>query len=214
MISVGIIEDDTEIRDGVTAFLRQQTDFVCSIAEPSVEEFFQALEGGIVPDVILVDIGLPGISGIQAIRFLKEKLPDADVLMFTVHDEPDKIFQALCAGASGYLLKNTPLAKIGEAVRQTAAGGAAMSPQIARRVVESFSRGRRTSTDTLLSEREREVVDALVDGLTYKQIADRTGISIDTVRHHIKNIYRKLQVNSKAEVIALLLRDGYQGPVK
>lgn len=89
-----------------------------------------------------------------------------------------------------------------------------MSPQIARRVVESFSRGRRTSTDTLLSEREREVVDALVDGLTYKQIADRTGISIDTVRHHIKNIYRKLQVNSKAEVIALLLRDGYQGPVK
>ena len=206
MISVGIIEDDTEIREGVGSYLRQQADLVCSVSESSVEEFFTALKDGIPPEVILLDIGLPGISGLQAIRFIKEKLPDAAILMFTVHDEPNKIFQALCAGADGYLLKNTPLPKIHEAIHQTAAGGAAMSPQIARRVIESFARGKPSAAQSPLSDREREVVSALVDGLSYKQIADRAGISIDTVRHHIKSIYRKLQVNNKAEVIAMSLR--------
>jgi DNA-binding NarL/FixJ family response regulator len=206
MISVGIIEDDTDIREGVVTYLRLQKDLVCTISEGSVEEFFVALRDGIPPEVVLLDIGLPGISGIQAIRFLKEKLPAAEILMFTVHDEPNKVFQALCAGASGYLLKNTPLPKIHEAVVQTAAGGAAMSPQIARRVIESFARGKPAAVESPLSEREREIVTALVDGLSYKQIADRTGISIDTVRHHIKNIYRKLQVGNKAEVIAMSLR--------
>lgn len=206
MIAVAVIEDDTEIREGIKSFLRIQEDMLCELIEGSVEEFFDSLPKTIPPEVILLDIGLPGLSGLQAIRFLKQKLPTTEIIMFTIHDEPNKIFQALCAGATGYLLKNTSLPKIKEAIVNVADGGATMSPQIARKVIDSFSKNKSTVKESPLSERERELVTALVDGLSYKLIADRLEISIDTVRHHIKNIYRKLQVNNKTDVITMSLR--------
>jgi DNA-binding NarL/FixJ family response regulator len=160
-----------------------------------------------MPDVILMDIGLPGMSGISAIRLVRERYPDIDVIMLTVYHDPHKVFQSLCAGASGYLLKTTPFAMIREAIELVRNGGAAMSPQIARKVIDYFHPGVQNRGETCpLTAREREVVLALVEGLSYKLIAEQMNVSLDTVRSHIKSIYRKLHVHGKAEVIGRSLR--------
>jgi DNA-binding NarL/FixJ family response regulator len=201
MISVAIIEDDYEVRDAICSYLSSQANILCELAEETVENFLRRLSAENMPEVILMDIGLPGMSGISGIKLIKEKYPDIDIVMLTVHNDPHKIFQSLCAGASGYLLKTTPFKEIKKSIEELHAGGAPMSPQIARRVIEYFHPGEGYKTESPLTDKEKQVVMDLVDGLSYKMIADKQGVSIETVRSHIKHIYTKLQVHCKAEVI-------------
>ncbi|HSD63195.1 MAG TPA: response regulator transcription factor, partial [Ignavibacteriaceae bacterium] len=156
--------------------------------------------------VALVDIGLPGISGINGIKILRKEYPDINIIMLTVYNDPARIFNSLCAGASGYLLKNTPLEEIKKSIEILDSGGSPMSPEIARKVIDYFNTGKSEGYKSDLTKKENEIVNALVDGLSYKLIADRMEISIDTVRFHIRNIYRKLHVNSKSEVISKSLK--------
>jgi len=201
MISVAIIEDDQEVREAICNFLNSQPDLSCELAEESVELFLRRRSEENAPEVILMDIGLPGMSGISGIKLIKEKHPEIDIIMLTVHNDPHKIFQSLCAGASGYLLKTTPFVQIKQSIEELNAGGAPMSPQIARRVIEYFHPLESSKTESPLTEKEKEVVLGLVDGLSYKMIADKQHITVHTVRTHIKHIYSKLHVHSKADVI-------------
>jgi DNA-binding NarL/FixJ family response regulator len=173
------------------------------IVAGSVEEFFQDLPGDQMIDVLLQDIGLPGVSGLEGIRAVKEKLPSTQVIMFSVYDDSNRIFKALCAGASGYLLKNTRLEDIKKSILSVHDGQAAMSPAIAKKVIAYFQPKKPESP---LTEKEQLVVQLLTDGLSYKMIAEKMQISINTVGTHIRNIYKKLQVNSKAEVISKKMR--------
>jgi DNA-binding NarL/FixJ family response regulator len=206
MISVAIIEDDEDIREGIRKYLNKQPGFSCRLAEESVEDFLSHKLEDEASDVILMDIGLPGMSGIDGIKLIKQKDPGIDIVMLTIYHDSHKIFEALRAGASGYLLKNTPLAEIKEAIELLQAGGAPMSPQIARKVIEHFNPANKPAPESPLTAKEKEIVVGLVDGLSYKMIADRMNISVETVRFHIKNIYQKLHVHSKAEVITKSLR--------
>lgn len=200
-INTGIIEDDAAIRESIQKYLQRQERVQCVLACESVEAFLSRMPVEQPVDVILLDIGLPGMSGIEGIPIIREQSPSADILMLTVHHDPEKVFDSLRAGATGYLLKNTPLAEIVEGIVQVFAGGSPMSPQIARKVIDYFGAGRKVHGE-LLTSREQEVVNALVNGLSYKMIADKLHVGIDAVRFHIKNIYRKLHVNSRAEVVA------------
>jgi DNA-binding NarL/FixJ family response regulator len=209
MLSVGIIEDDREIREAIRDFLNAQEGFLCEITSESVEQFLSTVHDVNAPDIVLSDIGLPGMSGIDGIRLIRQRFPDIDIIMLTIHNDPDRIFQSLCAGASGYLLKNTPFRQIREGIEMLHGGGAPMSPEIAAKVITFFQPSRpviQQEGNALLTPREREIVIALVDGLSYKMIAGRLAISIQTVQVHIKSIYRKLHAHSKAEVIAKSLR--------
>jgi len=201
MIIVAIVEDDSFVRESLQEFINSQQDMQCEIAKDSVESFLYSLDKNNIPDIILMDIGLPGMSGISGIKLVKEKYPDVNILMLTVYYDSNKIFQSLCAGASGYLLKNTPFNEIKKAIGIIYSGGAYMSPQIARKVVDYFRAGKKNEKDTSLTAKEKQIVLALVDGMSYKMIAEQENITIDTVRSHIKNIYKKLHVHTKAEVI-------------
>ncbi|MCK6543396.1 response regulator transcription factor [bacterium] len=205
MIRIAMIEDDAEIRQNVTAFLKKDNRFTITTSAGSVEEDLEAFKTH-TPDILILDIGLPGMSGLSAIRLFREKFPDTDIVMFTVHDDPARIFEALCNGASGYLIKNTPFADIARSLDELHNGGAPMSPQIARKVIQHFYPAPSQKPQSTLSDKEKEVVVGLVDGLSYKMIADRMDVTIETIRSHIKNIYRKLHVHSKAEVITKSLR--------
>lgn len=203
----GIVEDNKKIRDLIQRYLDMQDDLSCPVAVDSVEEMLDYLEEHPKPDVILMDIQLPGMSGIKGIGLIKEKYPDIEIIMLTVYHDSHKIFKALRAGASGYLLKHTSLPEIKESILKLLDGGAPMSPQIARKVITHFQdESAKKSVESDLTPREHDIVNGLVDGLSYKMIADRYDISIDTVRAHIRNIYKKLHVNSKAEVIAKSLK--------
>lgn len=206
MILVGIVEDDEQIRKGVQTYLNRQENFACDWSYGSVEELLGNLKEKNVPNVLIMDLGLPGMSGIEGIKILKQQHPDVDVVVFSVYNDSKRIFDSLCAGATGYLLKNTPLEEIKEGIELLAKGGSPMSPQIARKVIEHFNPNARKKEESILSLKEKEIVVGLVDGLSYKLIADRMNISIETVRFHIKNIYRKLHVHGKAEVISKSLR--------
>lgn len=204
---VGIVEDNKKIRDLIQRYLDMQDELSCPVAVDTVEEMLDYLEEHKKPEVILMDIQLPGMSGIEGIGIIKEKYPKIDIIMLTVYHDSHKIFDSLCAGASGYLLKHTSLPEIKESVLNLLNGGAPMSPQIARKVINHFQeQGPKKNVESDLTPREHDIVNGLVDGLSYKMIADRYDISIDTVRAHIRNIYKKLHVNSKAEVIAKSLR--------
>lgn len=204
MIAVSIVEDDADIRNGITRYLSGQPGFKMLSSHPSAELFLAQMEQGLNPDIVLMDIQLPGMSGIEGIRILKRKWPQVDIAMLTVYHDEEKIFQSLCAGASGYLLKNTPLVELKNALTELNAGGAPMSPQIARKVIQYFSP--KPKEDDGLTSKERQVVQGLVDGLSYKLIASQMNVSIDAIRFHIKNIYKKLHVNSKGELVSKFIR--------
>jgi len=207
MIKVGIVEDNVKIRDLIQRYLDMQDGISCSVAVDSVEEMLDYLKEKELPDILLMDIQLPGMSGIEGIGIIKQDYPEIDIIMLTVYHDSHKIFDSLKAGASGYLLKHTSLPEIKDAVEDLAKGGAPMSPQIARKVIQYFNTNQvKKKPESDLTAREQDIVNGLVDGLSYKMIADRFDISIDTVRAHIRNIYKKLHVNSKAEVIAKSLR--------
>lgn len=209
MINVAIIEDDSEVRDAFCDYISGQHNFVCKLAHDSVESFLHNLDESYLPDIILMDIGLPGMSGISGIKIIKERFPEINIVMLTVHNDPQKIFQSLCAGASGYLLKTTPFEQITSSLKELYAGGAPMSPQIARKVVEYFQPMEKKKEKSILTKKENEIVLDLVDGLSYKMIADKQNISLETVRSHIKHIYTKLHVHCKADVI----RKSLQGEI-
>ena len=206
MAQVGIIEDNKKIRQLMQRYLDMQEDMSCPVATESVEEMFDYLTTYPHPNVLLMDIQLPGMSGIEGMKIIQQKYPDIEIIMLTVYHDSHKIFDSLKAGASGYLLKHTSLPEIKDAIELLMQGGAPMSPQIARKVITHFNDRGQKQQESNLTNREQDIVNGLVDGLSYKLIADRLDISIDTVRAHIRNIYKKLHVNSKAEVIAKSLR--------
>lgn len=206
MANIGIIEDNKKIRQLIQRYLDMQDGMDCTVAVESVEEMLEYLESYPRPDVMLMDIQLPGMTGIEGMKIFQEKYPEIEIIMLTVYHDSHKIFDSLKAGASGYLLKHTSLPEIKEAIDLLLSGGAPMSPQIARKVITHFNETGQKQTESNLTAREQDIVNGLVDGLSYKMIADRLSISIDTVRAHIRNMYKKLHVNSKAEVIAKSLR--------
>ena len=205
MISVSIIEDVKDIREPLFEFLSSQPEFLCEIKAESVEDFFLKSNNALPPDVILLDIGLPGLSGLGAIKLLKEKWINVNIIMLTVFDDTEKIFQALRSGAVGYLVKNTPLMKIRDAIIESYKGGAPLSPEIARKVVRFFE-SPKSKIESPLTDKEKQIVAGMVDGQSFKMIAANLGNTLDTIKSHTKNIYRKLYVNSKAEVITKSMR--------
>ena len=205
-IKVSIIEDDDWIRENLAAQISRTGGFQCSGCYRNGEEALSQIPKSI-PDVILMDINLPKMSGIECVRKLKPLLPSAQILMLTVYEDSDKIFNSLLAGASGYLLKRTPQAEIFEAISEVHRGNSPMSGHIARKVVQYFNqRGSAETEIEKLSKREREVLEHLAQGIPYKEIADVLTLSIDTVRMHIKGIYGKLHVHSRGEAVAKFLR--------
>lgn len=199
-LALAIVEDIEDIRTGLADYFRAQNDaFVSVLAVDSMEAFFAALDEGYTPEVVLSDIGLPGMNGIEGIKKIKEGYPETDIIMLSVFNNSERIFKSICAGATGYALKDTPLPELKKAILDVRAGGSYMTPSIARKVMEYFT-PKKSAADTL-TPKEKQIVVAMTEGLSYKLIADRLSLSIDGVRFHIKNIYRKLQVNSKAEVI-------------
>ena len=205
-IRVAIIEDIRTLRDGLSALIDGTPGFQCTGRFRSAEEAIERIRADL-PDVVLADIGLPGMSGIEAVRLLKEQFPALTLLMLTVYDDDDRVFEALCAGASGYLLKKTPPARLLESLKEAVEGGAPMSPEIARRVVELFREIRPPEqSQQQLTAHELRLLKLLVNGYSYKAAATNLGVSINTVCFHIKKIYEKLQVHSKSEAVAKALR--------
>jgi DNA-binding NarL/FixJ family response regulator len=206
-IRVGIIEDVPEVREGLMALIHEAAGFQCSCGYRTMEEALEQLDAASV-DVVLTDLGLPGMSGTQGIRIFRDRYPDLCILALTVYDDEDEVFDALCAGASGYLLKNTPPERLLDSLREVAGGGAPMSPEVARRVVTLFRRIRPPSRGACnLTPQETELLKLLVEGHHYKTAADVMGISVNTVSFHLRNVYAKLQVHSKSEAVARALRD-------
>ncbi|MCB0581021.1 MAG: response regulator transcription factor [Phaeodactylibacter sp.] len=201
MIYLGIIEDEPMVRENLEIYFGAQPEIEPILSADSVEGFMENLQPNMPLDTILLDIGLPGMSGLEGIRLLKGRRPDIDVIMLTAYDDSDRIFKALCAGADSYLIKRTGLPVIKDAILTVHRGGSYMSPSIARKVINHFAPKQEKSDNQVLTDRQLQIVNGLVDGLSYKMIADQYLISVETVRDHIKKIYRKLQVNSKAEVI-------------
>jgi len=201
-IQLCIIEDDPVIRESLENYFGINPAIQINLIAGSVEEFLEKVDNSISLNInlILLDIGLPGMSGLEGIRHIKQKLPEADIVMLTTFEEDENIFKALCAGACSYISKRTSLVKIQEALFVVNRGGSYMSPSIARKIAKHFMPKAKRKED-VLTPRQKQIVDGLVDGLSYKLIADKLSISIDTVRDHIKRIYRSLEVNSKAEVI-------------
>ncbi len=209
-IKVSIVEDDKVIREGIGALVQTRPELHLTGMYERSEEFMHDLKNS-EPDVVLMDIELPGHSGITCIRHIKPAYPEMQFMMFTVFDNPDKIFDALTAGATGYILKSEPPAKLVDAIREIYAGSSPMSATIARLVVNYFS-GKISDDKSLatLSIREREVLEALSKGLLYKEIADRMNISIETVRTFIRKIYEKLHVHSRTDAVNMLRNSTYR----
>jgi DNA-binding NarL/FixJ family response regulator len=208
VVKACIIEDRREIREGLGMLIDATEGFRCTGRYRSMEEALDRI-GGDLPDVALVDIGLPGMSGIEGIRILAERFPSLHTLMLTVYDDDDRIFDALCAGATGYLLKKTPPARILECLREAAMGGSPMSSEVAHKVVTFFRKVRPAAgSGSDLTPHETRVLGMLVEGHNYKTAAVELGVSYNTVAFHVKNIYQKLQVHSKSEAVARALKNG------
>ena len=205
-IKVAIVEDDAGIRESLAALIKRVPDFKLvgdfADGEKALKEIPKLL-----PDVVLMDVNLPGMKGYECVRQLKTAHPAVQFLMLTVYEDSDSLFNSLRAGASGYLLKRTASARLLEGIRDVHAGGAPMTPQLARRVVQFFSKPAGESTPLAkLTPAEREFLDQLSNGYAYKEIADRMGISIDTVRSYVRTVYEKLHVHSRTEAVVKYLR--------
>ena len=209
-LNVMLIEDQRDVREGLSVLINGTPGFRCTRSYRTMNEALQSMTAiaGDLPDVVLTDIGLPGMSGIEGIGVLRKQYADLPVLALTVYDSDDKVFDALCAGASGYLLKNTPPARLLESLQEVAAGGAPMSPEVARRVVRLFREFRPAKEATYhLTPQENELLKLLADGHHKKTAAKEMGISVNTVSFHLKHIYEKLQVHSKTEAVVKALRE-------
>jgi DNA-binding NarL/FixJ family response regulator len=206
-VRVVIIEDLHDVRESLATLISGTPGLAVAAAYRTIEDALQGIVGA-RPTVILTDIGLPGMDGIEGTRQLHMILPGVPILALTVYDDDEKVFNAICAGASGYLLKNTPPARLMESIAEVAEGGAPMSPEIARRVVRLFREFRPPPTASYhLTPQETAVLKLLVEGHHYKTAANELGISTNTVSFHLKHVYEKLQVHSKTEAVAKALRE-------
>jgi len=208
VVRVGIVEDEQETREGVSFLLNNSTGFECRHVYDSVESALAHIERD-PPEVLLLDIGLPGIDGIEGVCLLRQRLPKLAIVILTVYRDEDRVFRAICAGACGYLLKASTPERILEAIREVAAGGAAMSPEIAVRVLDLLRKEREThpAEPGDLSPQERRLLKLLADGHQNKTAAVELGISVHTVGFHLRSIYGKLHVHTRAEAVARALRD-------
>ena len=200
MIIVAIVEDIKEIREGLQLLIDSSDGFVCNEVYASAEEALINIPAS-CPEVVLMDINLPGINGIQCVKELKPRCPATQFIMSTVYEDDENIFESLKAGASGYILKKTAPDKILEAIIEVYNGGSPMSSQIARKVIASFQHKESIDEVDILTPKEKEILKALSKGLRYKEIAAEMGISIETVRSHARRIYEKLQVQSRTEAL-------------
>jgi DNA-binding NarL/FixJ family response regulator len=200
-ISLVIVEDLDEVRDGLQQFISLNTEFKVLDTYVTAEEAIYELPA-LKPDIVIMDINLPGLNGIECIRELKDKIPKTQFMMFTVYENDEKVFEALKAGATGYLLKNTGLVQLIEALKELYNGGSPMSANIARKLVNIFQEQERSKVSVeVLSQRENEVLQQLAKGLLYKEIAEKLSISTSTVRQHIHKIYEKLHVQNRTEAL-------------
>jgi DNA-binding NarL/FixJ family response regulator len=203
-IGVCVVEDDAGFRSGLERLFGRTRDFRCLGCFDTGEAGLQSIPG-IRPDVVMMDLNLPGMNGVECVRKLKSMLPQVQIVMLTVYEDPEQIYQALSAGAMGYLLKQTPPPALLDAIRDVYAGGAPMSSQIARKVVLSFQGASAGSDTEGLSARELEVLDYLAQGFLIKEIGEKIGIGFDTVRTYVRRIYEKLHVHSRAQAVAKFL---------
>jgi DNA-binding NarL/FixJ family response regulator len=201
-IIVVVVEDDSEIRNMLSLIIDRSPGFYCKQTFNDCETAIESISDSLV-DVVLMDIHLPGISGIEGVKILKEKFPQTDFIMLTIQEDNDSVFKSLCAGATGYLLKETAPSDLLNSIKEVKHGGSPMSPSIARRVITSF----RPYVENPLSKREMEVLDKLCEGENYKSIADSLFISGHTVRAHIKSVYQKLHVNSRGEAVKVAIKN-------
>jgi DNA-binding NarL/FixJ family response regulator len=205
-ITVSIVEDNDQLRGTLAKMIGRAEGFRCVSQYGSAEAALEGLPKD-RPDVVLMDINLPGINGVECVRRLKQAVPQIQSMMLTVYEDTENIFNALAAGAAGYLLKRTKSAELLEAIREVHRGGSPMTTHIARKVTQSFQRAGLSAQSTEnLSEREQEVLDCLSQGFLYKEIAEKLGISYETVHTYIRRIYEKLQVRTRTEAVAKFLR--------
>lgn len=206
-VTVWLIEDNHAFRKTVARVLSAEKGIICSQAFANAEDALDALRAGGVPDVILVDVELPGLNGIEAVKTIKSICPSARVVMLTVFDDPDKIFRAVCAGASGYLLKTSPIERIVDSIHEALAGGAPLTPQVARSVLQMFAGFGQPAHDYGLTGREQRILELMTQGFTKKEIADKLNLSYHTVDTHLRNIYTKLHVHSRTGAVAKALKE-------
>ncbi len=209
IVRVWLIEDNERLRATMARAINQIPGLRCDADYCAVEPALLQLASGAPPHVVLLDIGLPGIDGITGLPKLKQAAPQLKVVILTVFDDHDRVFRAVCAGADGYLLKTSPMDRIGEALREVSRGGASMNPEIARKVLDLFNnqKPQRAASDQGLTERELEVLRLIVAGLTKKEVAVRMDLSQHTVDTHLRNIYQKLHVNNRAGAVATAIRE-------
>ena len=205
-IRVALVEDKRLIREGLGAILDRAAGLACIGTYASAEDALRGLEDS-PADVLLLDIQLPGMSGIEAVGLLRERFSEMKILMLTVYEEEEKVFEAIRAGACGYLLKKTPPPQIAEAVRQAREGGSPLSPEVARRIVRHFQNEPAPERrESALTSQERSLVRLLADGFSYQAAAEQLAVSINTVRDHVRSVYEKLHVHSKSEAVSKALR--------
>ncbi len=207
LVTLWVIEDNDSYRNTIAALVDDMDGMQCTLAFPTCEKALKALEDEFAPEIILMDIGLPGISGIEGLRRIKAISPSTGLIMLTVFDDEKQIFEAICSGASGYLLKSAQPHEIIEAVRQVLGGGAPMDARIARKVLDMFSRLSIPLGEYGLTVREKEILHLMVDGLTAKGIAERLFLSYRTIDTHVKNIYTKLHVHSRSGAVAKAFKE-------
>jgi DNA-binding NarL/FixJ family response regulator len=207
VIKVAIIEDQRNIRDCLSFLVSGTEGFSCTGSYRTMEEALDKIPRA-MPDIVLSDIGLPGMDGIKGVRILKERYPDLVILMLSVYNDDDRIFDAICAGATGYLLKKTQPARLIESIKEAVQGGAPMSPEVARRVMEIFREFHPSErVDYNLTPHETRLLKLFVQGHNYKTAAAELGLSVNTISFHVRNIYDKLQVHSRSEAVAKALRN-------
>lgn len=207
-IKIAIVEDVREIREGLARLINTTPGHRCTGVYASMEEALEKIPNNL-PDLVLSDIGLPGIDGISGITILKERYPELLILMLTVYDDNERIFDALCAGACGYLLKKTPWEKVVEALKEAVEGGSPMSPEVARRVISLFREIKPPKEASYeLTPHEVRLLRMLVEGHSYKTAAAELHVSVNTIKFHLRHIYDKLQVHTKSEAVAKALRHG------
>lgn len=204
---LGIVEDDPSVLEALKKYFSQQPEIRDVLTATSVEDLLEQLQVALVPQVLLLDISLPGgMSGIEALPMLKDRYPEMEVIMLTVYEDVEHIYQALCCGATGYLTKFTPLPQLKEAVLEVERGGVPMSRAVSRKVLAHFRPTPTTHAD-MLTRRERQVLQGIVDGMSDKEISTRLNLSTLTIRTHVKHVYRKMRVNSRMQLLSQQLRN-------